>query len=224
MSEAQPAPVESLVPPRFLFRVAVPLRGAPRLWTAQGAALGEEHRLPRLHPLDGREGFAELRAGWAPEGLAFWLEVRGKQKYPWCHERRVDASDGLQVFLDTRDTQNIHRAGRFCHRFVFLPSGGGRTRREPIGEQLLIHRARENALPVRPGVLQARAKLLSDGYQLHGLVPAAALTGWDPQEYSRLGFTYAVLDHELGEQTFTVGEPFPYQEDPSLWATLEMVA
>ena len=27
----------------------------------------------------------------------------------------------------------------------------------------------------------------------------------------------------LGEHTFTVGSPMPYQEDPSLWATLEMI-
>ena len=32
-----------------------------------------------------------------------------------------------------------------------------------------------------------------------------------------------LLDRELGEQTFGVGSPMPYQEDPSLWATLELV-
>ena len=49
-----------------------------------------------------------------------------------------------------------------------------------------------------------------------------AITGFDPQEHPRLGFTYAVIDRELGEQTLTVGSPMPYQEDPSLWATLEL--
>ena len=29
------------------------------------------------------------------------------------------------VWIDTRNTQNIHRAGRFCHRFAFLPVGAG---------------------------------------------------------------------------------------------------
>ena len=52
---------------------------------------------------------------------------------------------------------------------------------------------------------------------------AEALTGFDPQEHPRLGFTYAVVDRELGEQTLGVGSPMPYQEDPSLWATLELV-
>ena len=48
------------------------------------------------------------------------------------------------------------------------------------------------------------------------------MTGFDPAEHPQLGFTYAVLDRELGEQTFAVGRPMQYQEDPSLWATLEL--
>jgi hypothetical protein len=48
------------------------------------------------------------------------------------------------------------------------------------------------------------------------------MTGFDTAEHSRLGFTYAVIDRELGQQTFGVGGPMPYQEDPSLWATLEL--
>jgi hypothetical protein len=49
------------------------------------------------------------------------------------------------------------------------------------------------------------------------------LTGFDPVENPRIGFTYAVIDRELGDQTFNCAAEFPYQEDPSLWATLELV-
>jgi hypothetical protein len=38
-----------------------------------------------------------------------------------------------------------------------------------------------------------------------------------------LGFSYAVMDRELGWQTFTVASEFPFDEDPSLWGTLELV-
>jgi hypothetical protein len=62
----------------------------------------------------------------------------------------------------------------------------------------------------------------SDGYRLAAFISAKALTGFDPVEYPQLGFTYALVDRELGEQTFGVGSPLPYQEDPSLWATLEL--
>lgn len=87
---------------------------------------------------------------------------------------------------------------------------------------LPIHRAREHPNPVREKLLQSHCKLLSDGYILEAWIPAEALTGFDPAEHPRLGFTYAVMDRELGEQTFGVGSPMPYQEDPSLWATLEL--
>jgi hypothetical protein len=32
-----------------------------------------------------------------------------------------------------------------------------------------------------------------------------------------------VIDRELGEQTLSAGSPLPYQDDPGLWATLELV-
>ena len=54
-------------------------------------------------------------------------------------------------------------------------------------------------------------------------IPAEALTGWGPADHPKLGFAYAVYDRELGVQTFTIGTEFPFESDPSLWATLEMV-
>jgi hypothetical protein len=86
-----------------------------------------------------------------------------------------------------------------------------------------INRARETPHPARPDALEVRSAGQRDGYVLAAFISAEALTGYDPQEHPRLGFTYAVIDRELGEQTFTVGSPMPYQEDPSLWGTLELV-
>ncbi|MEX0712110.1 MAG: hypothetical protein WD278_07150 [Pirellulales bacterium] len=104
-----------------------------------------------------------------------------------------------------------------------MPAGAGRGLDEPCAEQLLINRARENAKPVRPGQLAVRREKRVDGYLLEAHVPAAALTGFDPSENPRLGFTYAIFDRELGEQTFLLDNQFPYQEDPSVWATLDLV-
>jgi hypothetical protein len=72
-------------------------------------------------------------------------------------------------------------------------------------------------------VLKVHTRKKKTGYRLDALVPAEALTGFDPGEHPRLGFQYAVRDRELGTQTFSAGGGFPYQEDPSLWATLELV-
>lgn len=214
---------DPLLPERFLFRFAVPCRYRRPLWTPKGAALGEEYRLPGLAELEGRAGEADVRAAWSEEGLAITVHVAGKRQAPWCRANRPEDSDGVQVWIDTRDVHNVHRAGRFCHRFVFLPGGLGKRLDEPTALGLPIHRARQQPRPVPPGALSVASQARVDGYVLDALVGAAALTGFDPAEHPRLGFTYAVLDRELGEQTFGVGSPMPYQEDPSLWATLELV-
>ena len=44
-----------------------------------------------------------------------------------------------------------------------------------------------------------------------------------PAEQPAIGFTYCVIDRELGTQTFTVGRELPFDEDPSLWGTLDLV-
>ncbi len=212
-----------LLPPSFLFRFSVPCRYRSPIWTEERAGLDESFGLIKPAELDGRSAFAEFKIGWSEHGLAFSAKVVGKRQAPWCRESRPDDSDGVRLWIDTRDTHNIHRAGRFCHQFIFMPAGAGRALDEPVAEQLLINRARENAKPVRPGMLAVRREKRVDGYLLEGFIPAAALTGFDPVENPKLGFTYAVIDRELGEQTFSCASEFPYREDPSLWATLELL-
>jgi hypothetical protein len=212
----------SLLPTRFLFRFSAPCRYRDPLWTAQGANLDESYRLPQLLELEGRPAWAEVRAAWSEAGLAFAAHVRGKQQPPWCRESRLDDSDSLQVWIDTRDVHSVHRATRFCHRFIFLPCGGGSRLERPLAGVLPINRAREEHHPIQVESLRTSCQRQGNDYILEVMIPSDALTGFDPVEYSRLGFTCAVIDRELGQQTFGVGGPMPYQEDPSLWATLEL--
>ena len=87
----------------------------------------------------------------------------------------------------------------------------------------LLARARQDPKPVAPERIRIRSEKRIDGYVLRALIPAAAITGYDPQEQPRLGFSYAVTDRELGWQTFTIGSDFPFPSDPTLWGTLELV-
>lgn len=214
---------DPLLPASFLFRYSVGCRYQAEAWGETGANLSEDFRLPSFASLDGGPEGHDLRCAWSEAGLSFSARVMGKRQHPWCRDNRVDESDGLHLWIDTRDTHNIHRAGRFCHYFVFLPAGGGNRLADPVAAQMLINRAREQARPVRPGMLGVRSRVLSDGYELEAHISAAALTGFDPAEHPRLGFMSAVVDRELGTQTFCSGVEFPYQEDPSLWATLELL-
>ncbi len=214
---------ESLLAPTFLFRFSVPCRRADPLWTPKGISLDERYMLPNFGELEDRPLFADVRAAWNDSGLAFAVRVSGKKQSVWCRASRVEDSDGLHVWIDTRDTHTIHRASRFCHRFVFLPSGAGPGNSQPVAKLLTINRARENPKPIDERLLKVRSEKRVNGYILQTHIPAEVLTGFDPAEHGRLGFTYAVTDRELGCQSFTVGPEFPFEEDPSLWGTLELV-
>jgi hypothetical protein len=208
----------------MLFRISLLCRHVGRTWGPQGLPLPDSHVLPPMSALDGAPQWAEVRAGWNAQGLVFNVRVAGKRHPPWCRSTQMDESDGLHVWIDTRDTHNVHRATRFCHRFAFLPGGSGPDWQAPCGGQLAIHRARDQARPARQDSLKLHVERTADGYLLHAWVGNEALTGYDPAETRRLGFNYLIRDRERGDQTLSVGGDFPYDEDPSLWATLELVA
>jgi len=217
----------ALLAPRFLFRFSVPVLRRDPIWQTGGVTLDESYRLLNLAELDAgtsdREpSFADVRMAWSPDGLLFNVRVDSKKQPVWCREGRLEDSDGLTVWIDTRATLNIHRASRYCHRYAFLPAGG-RGQAEPVADQLLINRARENARPIRPRELQVASKVTKGGYWLAAFVPAAALGGYDPHQHRQIGFTYAVFDRELGMQTFATGPAFPFDEDPTCWAAVELV-
>jgi len=212
-----------LIAPTFLFRFAVPIRHLDVAWdNVTLDTLGKAHLLPSFGELEDRPVFANLHGAWNEDGLYFQLDVRGKKQSAWCRETRAQDSDGLHLCVDTRDTHTIHRAGRFCHYFAFLPFGGGRQSQLPVSQMLDINRARENPKPVAPRQLGVRSERRVDGYRLAAHIPATALTGFDTEENRRLGFTFAVIDREMGWQTFSIGAEFPFFEDPSLWGTLEL--
>ncbi len=212
-----------LLPPRFLFRFSVPCLQKDTLWSEKGAELDAHYRLVGLSEMDGRTPWADVQAAWSKDGLAFSIRVQGKTTAPWCRINRIDDSDSVHLWIDTRDVHNVHRASRFCHRFVALPFGSGARADEPFVQWMPIHRARDNPSMIEDGLVQARSEKRIDGYVLEIFIPAAALTGFDPDEHARLGFNYAVIDRELGEQTLAAGSPMPYREDPSLWGTIELV-
>ena len=187
--------------------------------------MDEKYRLAELRRIGGRRGTADFRAAWSEAGLALAVHVEGKRQPPWCRGTRVEDSDGLQVWIDTRDVHNVHRAGRFCHRFVFLPGGGriaaGPTR-WPCGCRSIAPAS--SPAPIRAGLLQVRSEQRRpDGYALEAFIPAEALTGFEPAGASPPGLQLRDRRPRVGAQTFSVGQPLPYQEDPSLWATLELV-
>jgi len=154
---------------------------------------------------------------WNESGIGVQVSVAQKRQLPWCRDSRLDDSDGFHLWVDTRSSPGIHRATQFCHRFLWMPAGGGPQREHPVAALIPINRARANPKPIRADALKIAAVPRHDGYQLSGFAPAGCLTGFDPSDQRRIGFYYAVVDRELGWQTFSLGPEYPVIEDPSLW-------
>jgi hypothetical protein len=220
-----------VVPHRFLFRFSFPVREAEHSVGHQPFLdLEKTAPLPDLGGLDSAIPFARLRAGWNAAGLGFRLEVSGKKMPVFADASDPTESDGLQLWIDTRNTQSIHRATRFCHHFVFWPIpdnwAKGTAKRGGVGvagaQQLVIALAKEDASMTRAGLLRAASAPTRDGYELDIWIPAECLQGYDRESNPLLGFYSAVRDAELGEQFLTVGREFPFDHDPSLWSTLEL--
>jgi hypothetical protein len=214
-----------LLPQAFWFRVALPCRridGLPRAGTkGRLLDLPESCTLPDFGLLEGRPSWAQVRVAWNPKGLALAVEVSDKPGRITHDPQRPTSSDGVQVWVDTRDTRDVHRATRFCHRFSFtlVPDG---TSLDVAAAQMPIHRATADAPLCRPDLLLARAERARKGWRLEAFLPAEALHGFDPDTNRRLGFAYQVTDPDRDDQFLTVGREFPVGEDPSLWATLEL--
>jgi hypothetical protein len=185
--------------------------------------LPEECRIDNFAALDGARNFADLWLAWNEFGMGVKATVRGKENSPQGDATRPEASDGLTLWLDTRDARTNRRAGRHCHQFHLLPAAAGPERDEAVVLQTPIRRATENAPLTAPGAIPFRSRRIKRGYELEAFFPAAVLNGFDPEHNPRLGFFYLVRDGELGEQTLGAGVDLPYAEDPALWQTLELV-
>lgn len=214
----------SLLPHRFLFRYALPVRYESKLPKSGKTPLGlsADFALPEFAALDKTEPFGQLRLAWNEKGLGISVEVQGKKNPPVGSLDTPEISDGLRIFIDTRNTQNIHRASRYCQQFCLLPTGGGTKKTDPCGIQLPILRAREEAPRADVAAMRLAASISKTGYLLEAWLPAGVLHGYDPEAQPRLGFYYALRDAELGEQFLSVGPEFPFAVDPSLWSTLEL--
>jgi len=216
----------SLIPHRFLVRVAYPCYFAgsiPARDDTRLLNLSAEHQIDNFAGIDGEKNFADVCLAWSEFGIGIQVEVRGKQQLAVGNPDRPRGSDGVTLWLDTRDARTNHRASRYCHQFHFLATGAGEEHDEPAFVQTKINRAIEDAPFAVASSVPFKVHSRKSGYLLEAFLPAAALNGYEPDEHRKIGFFYAVRDDELGEQLLSATAEFPYWEDPSLWSVLELV-
>lgn len=215
-----------LIPSRFLVRLlyACPyVKDMPFDDDDSLIELPEAARLDPFSDLDGAANFADVRLGWNETGFGLSVEVKGKDNFPIGDADRPRQSDGVTLWIDTRGDRTGHRATRTCHQFHFLAAGGGPNKDEPAFVQTKIHRALQDAPLATSSDVPFRCDRIKGGYRIEAFLNATVLAGFDPEQYPRLGVFYAVRDFEKGEQTPGADSDFPFAEDPSLWASLDLV-
>lgn len=215
-----------LLPQAFWFRLAMTcprVEAIPRAGS-KGRLLDLDPgcRLPEASALDGKVCWADVRMAWNPAGLAIQVEASAPLR-PGILAERPEGMDGLQVWIDTRDTRDVSRATRFCHRFTArLSEGRGKSGLSVTVAQKTIARAVADAPTCRPDLPQARAERLRTGWRIELFLPAEALHGFDPETNRRLGFAYQLTTPDRDDQFLGIGREFPVGENPSLWSTLEL--
>ncbi len=217
---------KALLPQAFWFRIAapcprveeMPVRDARKRWVE----LPDSCILPEGARLEGRTPWAEVRVGWNPRGLGVVVRAEGLGDLKQAADRPEGFAD-VQLWVDTRDTRDVSRATRFCHRFaaaIRLQQSG----RSLVAEvaQKPIARAIADPPMAKSGQIESRADLTRTGWTLEVFLPAQVLNGFDPETNRRLGFAYQVSDHVREPQFLGVGRDFPIGENPSLWSTIEL--
>lgn len=209
------------IPTRAFFQVSFPclFRSDPPKIDGAFNDWDDTFLVPDLGSLDGQNPFGQIYMAWNDRGLYFGLQVMGESKCD-VDEKRPLRGDGLQIWIDTRDVRNAHRGSRYCHHFCFWPESG---KISAGGRQFRLRRARAQARIQDSGMFQVASETLDLGYQMEIHIPADAMTGFDPDENNRLGFSYVLKDKKLGRQFWTADEILPVSYDPSLWGTAELI-
>ncbi|AMV39321.1 hypothetical protein [Planctomyces sp. SH-PL62] len=215
-----------LLPQAFWFRVSA---SCPRVedLPREGKAgrlldLPNDCAIPDLAALDGRSSWASVRVGWNSRGIGITVDADGLG----ANARTPDRAEGFAnvvFWIDTRDTRNVSRATRYCHRFQGrMTLGRDKKTLTAEVEQRPIARATADAPLTSPSLLAHRSELIKKGWRFELFLPAAALHGFDPETNRKLGFAYQISDAEREDQFLGIGRDFPLGENPSLWSTLEL--
>ena len=186
--------------------------------TFRAAGPGTGIRFRRVD-LDGSPEFGAVWACWNELGLYVACRVTQKRRPLECDPKRFWTSDHLRLCTDMRDARAARRATRFCQQFFFMPTGGGPKHDRPVGGTTKFKQAREDAPLISSQLLEVAGNVGRSGYSLSAHIPAACLSGFDPDQHARIGLYYMLEDCDHGQQHLTIGDDLLWYVDPSTWPT-----
>src|SRR6516165_3689979 len=155
---------KSLLPQAFWFRLCAPcprVNEIPRDGRREGLlGLPATCSVPELSTLEHRASWASVRAAWNLQGLGIAILA---QTPPGLAAQNADRPEGfadVNLWIDTRDTRDVSRATRFCHRFsVRLTLTRDRKNLDVAINQRPIARAVADAPICSPNLLRSHAEL-----------------------------------------------------------------
>lgn len=174
----------------------------------------QKYLLPNTSALCNQSYFADVAIGWNQEGIEAFVKI--KQPFQQIQFPEISKGDSVELFIDTRDVKTSGYNTRFCHHFYFLPEAADGLN---AGE-LTRFRTEDRHELCDPNELQARALLKDNNYFMNIFIPAHCLTGYDPDQFKRLGFTYRINRAKDDPQHFSViSEEYQLEQQPSLWSS-----
>ncbi len=180
-----------------------------------------EFLVPDVGFLEDIPRVSQLYMAWNEKGLYFGVEVRKKRPVKSSFARHW-TGDCLQIWIDTRDVKTARRAGRYCHQFNCMPTGGGPDEDQAIVKPTQIDRSKEKWNAPQPEDIPVSAQISHLGYTLECALPSEILSGYDPDEFPRLGFTYYISNSEWPPQWWSAGRDLRVYIDPSTWGSAVM--
>jgi hypothetical protein len=209
------------IDPNMIIKIRLKAHRVERTFTQRLEPLPDESVMPCLSSeLAGHAKFAQVRIAIGKDALFFQLDVQGKRQLPWCRDSRLEDSDGLHFWIDTRNSKDVQRATRYCHRFGFLPMGSGPRADMPTVGWTPIEHARDQPPQPPRELMSIRSRITEGRYRLVASLHFDALYGLDPRDFPIVGCYFCVLDRELGCQSLTLQPDWPVLENPNLWAQL----
>lgn len=213
-----------LVDSALLFRCSIPIRPLLQVPKKLEVELPAEYTIPYWAKISGQEPFAEARVGWAKEGIYFQFETFPPTKLePSMRLHRT------YLWINTRALADQHQINRFCHQFNFdVPVQFDWTQPqaeiEVPGRVGTIRVSQNDFVPFNSSILKASMKWEAGRCYWRIWVPAEALTGYQPTEFSSLGIFYTLTLENRRLQTPMYHQVNMYEQNPSYWLQANCLA
>lgn len=179
--------------------------------------LPSQFLLPSTSSLCHENPFALVSASWSEEGLFF--NVESDQPAQESFYPSLERGDAIEIFIDTRNLKSSGFNTRFCHHFFFLPqSASGHL----CGEITRFRTDDKHDL-CDPKELFFKTDKNKKGYEMMIRISSHAMTGYDPNDFDKIGFSYRISGQGGRTQHFSsVSDSFPIEQRPSLWSQMKL--